>query len=305
MSKHVEPLPQQISAMAVFVRVVEMKSFSAAAAALGVSKSAVSKQLARLESGLGTKLLRRSTRSLSMTQAGEVLYERARQAFASLTHAGGELAELAHEPHGRLRVTAPITYGRHRVLPHVPRFLERYPQIELQLVLLDRPVDLVMEGFDIAIRLVPKLPGDVVARPLGKESYKLVAKPGSFSRKSTLREPADLGKVNCLRYEATPALSTWQFSRRGAVEKVRVNGNAVVNNSDALRHLALEGVGVAVLPAFLADEDIKRRRLVELLPGWQVTPPFAVDAHLVWMPDRYLTPRMRAFVDYMVEAFRG
>lgn len=301
MKKTQAPLPQQISAMAVFARVVESKSFSAAAESLGLSKSAVSKQIARLESELGTRLLRRSTRSLSLTQAGELLYDRASQAFAVLNHAGGELSELAHEPYGKLRITAPVTYGRWRVVPRLPQFLKRYPRIELQLVLLDRPVDMISEGFDIAIRLVPKLPGDLIARPLGTESYKLVAHPALFTKGSVPREPADLVKVNCLRYEAGASLSTWQFTRKTSVAKVRVTGNVVVNSSDALRELALQAAGVAVLPSFMADDEIKRNRLVELLRGWVVTPPFATDAHIVWHPDRYLTPKARAFVDYMIE----
>jgi DNA-binding transcriptional LysR family regulator len=301
MKKPQAPSPQQISAMAVFARVVESKSFSAAAESLGLSKSAVSKQIARLESDLGTRLMRRSTRSLSVTQAGELLYERASQAFAVLNHAGGELSELAHEPHGKLCVTAPVTYGRWRVIPRLPQFSKRYPRIDLQLVLLDRPVDMTAEGFDIAIRLVPKLPGDLIARPLGKESYKLVAHPALFAKGSVPREPADLLKVNCLRYEANTSLSTWQFTRKTSVSKVQVTGNIVVNSSDALRELALQSAGVAVLPTFMADDEIKRNRLVELLRGWAVTPPFATDAHILWHPDRYLTPKARAFVDYMIE----
>jgi DNA-binding transcriptional LysR family regulator len=300
MKKPSAPMPQQISAMAVFVRVVESNSFSAAAEILGVSKSAVSKQVARLETELGTRLLRRTTRSLSTTQAGELLYERASQAFALLNHAGGALSELAQEPHGKLRVTAPVTYGRWRVIPRLPQFLKRYPRVEVQLVLLDRPVDLAAEGFDIAIRLVPKLPGDLIARPLGTETYKLVASPGFFARNSTPRQPSDLQKVNCLRYEASTSVSTWHFSRATDNVKVHVTGNVVVNNSDALRELAVHGAGVTVLPSFLADDEIKRNRLVELLRGWQVAPPFAANAHIVWLPDRYMTPKARAFVDYMV-----
>lgn len=295
------PLPHQMSAIAVFARVVDAKSFSAAAETLGLSKSAVSKQVARLEAELGAKLLRRTTRSISVTQAGEVLYDRAREAFGLLEHAGGELSELAQEPSGRLRVTAPVTYGRTRIVPRLPAFLKRYPLVELQLVLLDRPVDLASEGFDIAIRLVPKIPGDLIARPLGQARYRLVAKPGLFSRGTSPKDPSDLRRVNCLRYEATEALSTWQFVRHGTTTKVRVTGNVVVNNSDALRELAVQGMGVAVLPDFVADADLKRGRLEEVLSGWRVTPPFAADAHIVWLPDRYLTPKMRAFIDFLVE----
>ncbi|HVY81414.1 MAG TPA: LysR substrate-binding domain-containing protein [Steroidobacteraceae bacterium] len=296
------PAPHQLYAMVVFARVVEARSFSAAAERLGLSKSAISKQIKRLESDLGASLLRRTTRSLSVTHAGELLYERASQAIALFEQASGKLSEQSHQPHGKLRVTAPVTYGRVCVVPRLTAFLQRYPRIELQLVLLDRPVDLAAEGFDLAIRLVPKLPGDVIARPLGRSGYTLVAKPGLFTRRTQPREPSDLKHVNCLRYEATERLSIWQFTREGTTANVRVTGNMVVNNSEALRELALQGIGVAVLPDFLAESEIKRGRLERLLSGWHVTPPFATDAHIVWLPDRYRTPAMQAFVDFMIGA---
>jgi DNA-binding transcriptional LysR family regulator len=285
--------------MATFARVVEAKSFSAAAERLGVTKSAVSKQVARLEASLGTRLLRRTTRSLSLTQAGELLYERAAQALALLRLAGGELSELSQEPRGKLRVTAPVTYGRLRIVPRLREFLVRHPHIELQLVLLDRPVDLAAEGFDLAVRLVPKLPADVIARPLETAQYKVVAKAGYFRRAAAPKLPNDLKDVNCLRYEATEALSIWQFTGPSGAAKVRINGNVAVNNSEALRELALQGAGVAVLPHFLVDADLQRGSLEEVLRGWRVKPPFAPDAHIIWLPDRHLTPKMRAFIDFL------
>jgi DNA-binding transcriptional LysR family regulator len=292
-------IPQQVSAMAAFASVVEARSFSAAAERLGITKSAVSKQVARLEASLGTRLLRRTTRSLSLTQAGEVLYERAAQALALLQLAGGELSELVHEPRGKLRVTAPITYGRLRIVPRLREFVARHPNIQLQLVLLDRPVDLAAEGFDLAIRLVPKLPADVIARPLETAQYKLVSKPGYFTRAKAPKSPTDLKHVNCLRYEATETLSTWQFASAHGTAKVRIAGNLTVNNSEALRELTLQGAGVAVLPDFVIDADLRRGRLEELLHGWHVKPPFAPDAHIVWLPDRHMTPKMRAFIDFV------
>jgi DNA-binding transcriptional LysR family regulator len=294
-----DKLPQQAAAMVVFARVVEMKSFSRAAQALELSKSAVSKQVARLESLVGARLLRRTTRSLSLTQAGEALYERAEQAIALVAQATGALSDFAQEPRGRVRITAPITYGRLRVVPRLEDFLARYPNIELQVVLLDRPVDLAAEGFDFAIRLTPKLPADAVARPLGRESYTLVAKSGYFKRRSAPREPADLQHVNCLRYETTDALSTWHFAGPGGNLKVRVTGNMVVNNSESLHELVLRGVGVAVLPSWVADADLRRGRLEEVLAAWRVKPPFATDVHLVWLPDRHLTVAMRSLIDFM------
>jgi DNA-binding transcriptional LysR family regulator len=295
----IDNLPQQAAAMVAFTRVVEMKSFSAAAEVLGLSKSAVSKQVARLESLVGARLLRRTTRSLSLTQAGEVMYERAAQAVALLTQASGALSELTREPRGRVRITAPVTYGRLRVLPRLQDFLARYPNIEVQLVLLDRAVDLAAEGFDFAIRLTPKLPADVVARPLGKESYTLVAKSGYFERRSAPQQPADLQHVNCLLYEMTDALSTWHLVGPSGNVKVRVSGNMAVNSSESLHQLVLRGVGVAVLPSWVADSDLRRGRLEQVLPGWRVKAPFATDVHLVWLPNRHLTVGMRSFIDFM------
>jgi DNA-binding transcriptional LysR family regulator len=294
-----------MAAMAVFARVVERKSFSGAAQALGLSKSAVSKQIAKLEALAGARLLRRTTRSLSLTQAGEVLYERASQAVALVSHAAGELSSFSEQPRGVIRVTAPVTFGRLRLVPRLKEFLARHPQVQIHLVLLDRPVDLAAEGFDLAVRLTPKLPAGVIARSIGGTQYKLVAKAGYFSKGAAPRSASDLARVNCLRYENTDALSTWQLSGPDGNVKVRVSGNLAVNNSESLRELVLAGLGVAVLPGFVVDGDLRTGRLEEVLRGWRVNPPFATDAHIVWLPDRQLTPRMRAFIDFLVSAQRS
>lgn len=303
MSDH---LPEQMAGIAVFACVVEARSFTGAARMLGTSKSAVSKQIARLETLLDVQLLRRTTRSLSPTAAGQTLYDRTAEAIALCRSAGGEVASLLRRPMGLLRVTAPMTLGRLVVAPALPAFLEAYPEMRVQLVLLDRSVDLAEEGFDIAIRTTRELPAGAVARPLGSTAYLLCAAPGYLARVAAPASPEDLAALNCLRYGEGETHQLWRFDAGNGSDNdgprgVRVNGNLLVNSSESLRDAVRQGLGVALLPDFVVDEDLRRGTIVRLLPGWTVRPPFGPTISAVWLPDRHLPPKMRVFVDFMVE----
>lgn len=301
MSDH---LPEQMAGIAVFACVVEARSFTGAARMLGTSKSAVSKQIARLETLLDVQLLRRTTRSLSPTAAGQTLYDRTAEAIALCRSAGGEVASLLQRPMGLLRVTAPMTLGRLVVAPALPAFLEAYPELRVQLVLLDRSVDLAEEGFDIAIRTTRELPAGAVARPLGSTAYLLCAAPGYLGRVAAPASPEDLATLNCLRYGEGETHQLWRFDGADGprdVRAVRVSGNLLVNSSESLRDAVRQGLGVALLPDFVVDEDLRQGRIVRLLPDWTVRPPFGPTISAVWLPDRHLPPKMRVFVDFMVE----
>jgi DNA-binding transcriptional LysR family regulator len=300
-----ERLTERMAGMAVFSQIVESGTFSAAARSLGLTKSAVSKQVARLEALVGVQLLRRTTRSLSLTEAGRAFYDRASHAVALCREAQVAVSEHTGQPAGLLRVTAPVTFGRSRVLPLMPKFLRRHPGVRLQLVLLDRPVDLAEEGFDIAVRLTQRLSGDLVARELGSFTYVLCASPGYFTGASRPETPADLAHLNCLRYGEGETRSVWRFHGRKGSHRVRVSGTLLVNNSEALHAAVREKVGLALLPDYLVADDLRSGRLERVLPRWTPSAPFGTKISAVWLRDRHPPPALRVFVDYLLEQLTG
>jgi DNA-binding transcriptional LysR family regulator len=300
-------IPEQMAGMAVFAKVVELQGFSAAARSLGITKSAVSKQLARLEQLLGSRLLHRSTRSLSMTEAGEALYARAVQAVALCTDAGDALALLGEQAggavRGTLRLTAPLSYGKQCIAPLLPALLARHPELKLRLLLLDREVDLAEEGLDLAIRVTRRLPPGLVARRLGGFDYVLCAAPGLLKRGRRPARPAELAALSCLGYDEHAGGAHWVFDAAdgSGSERVKGSGPLQVNNSEALRDAVLQGLGAALLPDYLVRDDLAAGRLKRLLPGWTPRPPFGNQAYAVWLPERRLTPKVRACVDFLLE----
>ncbi|SDF12335.1 transcriptional regulator, LysR family [Massilia sp. PDC64] len=289
-------LTERMACMAVFARVVDMGGFSAAARSLGLTKSAVSKQVARLETLCGAQLLRRTTRSISLTEAGQVMVERAREAVALCEGAGREIDSLHGDAAGTVRMSAPVTFGQRCIVPLLPELLAAHPRLDVQLVLLDRPVDLAQEGYDLAIRLTRSLPGDVVARRLLTTRYLLCA---AAHAAPVLAHPRDLAGVVCLRYGEGEHARAWHFRRAGEEEAVAVRGNVAVNNSESLRALMLAGGGVALLPDYVVAEDVEAGRAVELLPGWEPRPVFGHQAFAIWLPHRYQPTRVRVVLDFL------
>ena len=292
-------LPEQLAMAAVFVRVVDAGGFTAASRSLGMTKSAVSKQVARLESRLGTQLLRRTTRSMGMTEAGQRYYEGVASALALMRDAEGALGDLEPGPTGLLRVTAPLSFGRRCVEPHLPELLRLHPGLQLQLVLLDRPVDLAEEGFDLAVRIGTPLPTGAVARKLTEFRYRLCGAAQAFPPRRRPREPEGLAEQACLRYGDGETSSVWEFSGAAGLRRVRVDGPLRVNSSESLLAMVLAGLGVALLPDFLVADDLRAGRLVELLPGWTPRPPFGTTVHLLRLPSRFTPAKVRAFTDFL------
>ncbi|MDR2839242.1 MAG: LysR family transcriptional regulator [Azonexus sp.] len=256
-----------LSDLAVFVRVVETRGFSAAARTLGLTKSAVSKRLNRLERHLGLRLLQRTTRAMSLTEAGRLLHAQAAPGIALLDGAAQMAAGLVDAPRGVLRLTAPVTFGKLCLAPLLPEFLARYPEITVQLTLLDRMVDLVEEGYDLALRLTRAPPELMVAKALLPVRYRLCASP-LYLKGREIAAPADLTAHNCLSYGLSEFSNEWRFQRAGEEKKARVSGNALVNNSEVARDLLLAGLGIGLLPAYAVDQEIAAGRLLPLLPAW-------------------------------------
>jgi DNA-binding transcriptional LysR family regulator len=299
----INPL-DHLSDLAIFVRVVDTRGFSAAARAMGLTKSAVSKRINRLEKQLGLRLLQRTTRAMSLTEAGRVLYERAAQGVALLDESARLAAGLVDAPRGTLRVTASVTFGKRCLAPLIPEFLARYPEIELQLTLLDRFVDLVEEGYDVALRLTRTPPEQVVAKALMPVRYRLCAAV-DYLKGQEIKTPADLAGYNCLHYGLREFGNEWRFERGDGREnetaRVRVKSNVVVNNSEVVRDLLLAGMGIGLVWNYAVDREIADGRLVPLLPEWSPVGPFGQTAYALWLPQSHLPPKIRVFVDFLAE----
>ncbi|MGY2293016.1 LysR family transcriptional regulator [Pseudomonas sp. SDO528_S397] len=292
-------------AMTVYVKVVETGSLTAAAQACGISTTMVGNHLRALEERLGVSLLKRTTRKQSLTEFGSIYYQRCLEVLGLVTYSE-QLAAQANSdvPKGLLRITAPPAFGAERLAPALSEFSRRYPEIQLYVVLSNQSMDLIDSGFDVAIRLGESLPTSLIARPLQDYTMTLCAAPAYLARRGTPQVPADLQHHDCLAF-AYPSSDDWRHADKlwrlsgpeGEVE-VAVSGPMTVNSSQALHRAARAGMGIVMLPEALVGDDLQAGTLVALLPGYQ--PPFR-PMHLLYAQDRYRLPKLRAFVDFVME----
>ena len=294
---------EDLSAMAVFARVVEMESFSGAARALGLSKSAVSKRVGRLEDRMGLRLLNRTTRRLSLTEAGAAFYQGCRRVVAEAEAAERAVTRLASAPRGRLKVNAPMSFGVRHLAPALPDFMARYPELNVDLTLNDRVVDLVEEGFDLAIRIAPLAESSLIARRLAPNRLVLCAAPSYLAAHGAPRAVEDLKGHECLLYSYQAAGDVWRLCGPGGERRLAVTGRLRINNGDALLAAALGGLGVALLPCFICGQDLRAGRLIQVLPAWSGPADTAIAA--VYPASRNLSPKVRVFVDFLTERFSG
>jgi DNA-binding transcriptional LysR family regulator len=293
---------EPIADAAVFVRVVDAGGFTAAAQALGLSKGAVSKYVGRLEARLGTRLLHRTTRRLSLTEAGERFYRRAQAALAELADAELEAAEHGATPRGHLRVSAPTFYGAEILGRRLREFRSRYPAISLELVLDNRLVNLVEERFDVAVRLSAPRDSSLVMRRLAEIPVVACASPGYLERHGRPVAPADLASHECLLYLLSPRPREWTFlDAGGAPYGVEVQGSFATNDDHTLRRAALDGHGILRMPKIFVQAALERGELVQLWPDDACR---KVTLAAVY-PSRQALPRkVRAFVDFVAEIAR-
>ncbi len=291
----------KLSDIAVFVAVVESGSFTAAAKKLEQSKAAASKTLTKLEKRLGARLLNRTTRRLSLTEAGAALYNRVGNAMADIDAAESEVMDLSGKPRGRLRVTAPIYFGTVHLMPVVCEFLRQYPDIELELDLDNKIVDLVEKQIDVAIRITTLIDSSLVARRLADVRLLTVASPDYLKRRGTPKKPDDLKDHTGLHYALLRAPNEWYFQRDGEAINVRVPGQLRCNSDDALKHAALEGLGITRFPEVFIAGEIAEGRLVRLLEDYE-PPPSSLCA--VFPTRANLPSKVRVFVDCLAHHFR-
>ncbi|MER8369057.1 LysR family transcriptional regulator [Mesorhizobium sp. M1348] len=287
----------------VFVRVVEAGSFSAAARALRMTPSAVSKLIARLEARLGARLVSRSTRKLQLTPEGAAFFDSGVRILADMAAAEREAAAGA-APRGRLRINSYVPFGQHRLIPLLPRFLERYPEISVDLVLTDDVIDLMEERADVAIRAGPLGESRLVARKLGQSRVVVVAAPSYLEARGTPKTPADLDRHNRMGFRFVRHLEGWPFiDAAGKPTTLSIIGNTLVSDGEAMRLVALSGAGIARLARWHVEADIAAGRLLPLLE--EFNPGDEELTHAVYVGQgKHLPARVRAFLDFLVETVR-
>jgi DNA-binding transcriptional LysR family regulator len=290
----------QSSEMAVFVTVVREAGFSAAARVLHLTPSAVSKQITRLEDRLGVRLLNRTTRRFSMTDEGEAYYQRAVSILADIAETEAMISNRGGAPRGILRLSCSTTFGRLQVVPLLPEFLGRFPEMKLQLSLTDTIVDLVQEGIDVAIRIAELSDSSLVARRLGIDRRIVCAAPSYVKKYGLPKNPEELRNHNCLILNTAQALNDWEFSLGGETRKIHVDGPFEANSGIAVHAATLSGLGIAQLASYVAVPDLKAGRLISCLDEFVVSqrPIYAVYPHR-----RHLSPKVREFVNFLVERF--
>jgi DNA-binding transcriptional LysR family regulator len=292
-----------LSDIITLVRVVESGSFVQAAQGLGVTPSAVSKSVSRLEERLGVRLLNRTTRSLSLTDAGNSFFMRCRDLVGQLREAEDEVAATSQRPRGRLRVDMPHALARDFVIPALPRFLAQYPEITLQISLNDRIVDIVDEGIDIAVRVGRLTDSRLIGRQLWVPEVVLVASPDYLSRAGTPLDPEELKQHSCVRFfnPNTGVAIDWILHREGVRREVSVTGQLMFNSIEAVLTAAIAGAGVALAPAYLADRALGAGQLTRVLPEWSFDDPRPVSA--LYVKGRHPSPKIQVFVEFLVTLF--
>ena len=288
----------RLSQITMFNAVVERQSFTAAARALGVSASAVSKQVSQLENELGARLINRTTRSLSLTEVGSAYYEQTKDIVSALDQAEATVTELTGKPRGLLKVHIPVGFGQVHLSRILPGFLERYPEITLDVTVLESHVDLVETGLDVAVRIGGRQDSSLIRRRLAPNRRLLCASPAYLEAHGTPETPDDLTHHNCLTHSPEGPHGEWLFTDGGHEHAVRLRGTVRTNSFAVLRDAALAGAGIVRLAGYLVGEDLRAGRLVTVLDEY-----VAQDAEIsvVYPTRRHLSPKVRAFVDYLVE----
>lgn len=296
-----------LATLQLFVDVMRAGSFAAVARARNVATSSVSRAVGALEDEVGAAFFQRGTRRLVPTEAGQVFFERVVPLVRDLEQAREEAADQSGEPRGRLKVTAPVTFAQRTLVPLLPEFAARHPEVGFDLHLTDRKVDLVGEGFDLAVRLGRLADSALVAFRLCDMVYTCCASPAYLERAGTPNAPTDLADRECLRFPVPGVAPRWFFRQGdGEVEEVALRSRFVVTNGQALRELALAGLGVVMLPRWNVSDAIDDGRLVELLPDFEATASdFRIAAWVIYPSRRYLPMKVRAFADFLREKFEG
>ncbi|MEN9659384.1 MAG: hypothetical protein RL571_2849 [Pseudomonadota bacterium] len=286
----------KLSAMQVFTRVVDAGSFVKAADQLDISTSAASRLIAELEAALNTRLLQRSTRKLSLTDAGRSYHARCLQILADVAEAESDLGIESKRPFGLLRINAPVSFGQLQLPPLIAAYQKAYPDVVVEIELSDRSIDLVEEGFDLALRIAGQITDTLVARRLASIRIVTAAAPAYLEQQGTPQTPADLANHNCLVYTNGNRRGEWDFSGPDSDISIKVAGHFRANNGDLLRRAALAGEGIICEPSFLIGEDLASGTLTHILSDYHA-PQLTLFA--VYPSRRHLSTKVRSFIDFL------
>ncbi len=293
----------RLTEMEAFVQVVDHGGFTEAARKMGLSKSAVSKHISALEARLAVRLLNRTTRRVSPTELGLAYYDRARTVLIDAAEAEDMVTAMQATPKGSLRVSAPVSFGISHLSTAVSKFLRAYPEVDMHMVLDDRYVEIVAEGFDLAIRVGVLEDSSLKARRLAETSRRLVAAPSYIQRMGEPRTLDDLHRHELLHYSNLATGNFWRLrAPSGEERQIRVGGRLTVNNGDSLLKAAEMGLGIALLPSFIICDSIQAGRLVEVLTE---RGPDRHGIYAIYPEGRFTQPKLRAFIDFLAEHFRG
>jgi DNA-binding transcriptional LysR family regulator len=287
--------------MTAFVRSVDTGGFSAAARELGLTPSALSKLVTRLEDRLGARLLQRSTRRLHLTPEGEAFYIRSRKILLDIEAAENEVVQAGVLPKGLLRVHCGSAFGMHQLAPAIPRFLSSYPDVKLELTIDDQAPGNLEEGIDLAIRIGALDESSMVARRICNLERVICAAPEYLSRCGTPKNPDELQQHNCLWITSLPVLRRWPFDTEEGIRVVHIDGNVVANNAETVLQLAIAGGGITRLTDVIVGDAIQRGELVPILTDWHHVEP--VPLYATYPSGKNLSPKIRAMVDFLVEQF--
>ena len=291
-----------VAGMRIFVRVVNSGSFSAAGRQLGVVPSSVSRQINELEEDLGARLFHRTTRKLSLTEAGHIYYERAARVIMEVDEARLAVSQLGAAT-GILRVTVPSGIGRELVASAIPAFLEQYPGVRVVLSMTDQIVDMVEGEIDVAIRVGQLRDSSLKVRKIGESRRVVCASPQYLKKAGAPKTPADLEHHNCITWRDHPGHNIWKFRGKDGTSEVRVSGSFFSRSADALTAAAMAGLGLILLPDWNIGIELRQKQLKVVLTDYEAVPKsspvWAVHSHL-----RHVPPKIRAFIDFLVERFR-
>jgi DNA-binding transcriptional LysR family regulator len=287
--------------METFVRVVETGNFSAVARQANTTQSAISKQVQALEADVGVLLLVRSTRSHTLTEAGQLYYQRCRQVLETLEQARVEVHQAEYEVSGLLRVAAPVAFGRIHIVPRLAAFYDRYPKMRIDLQLDDSFVDLVAAGIDVTFRMGELKDSRLIARRIGSVARAVIVSGDYLSRHGTPQTPDDLTRHNCLLYTGIRNFNEWTFhTAKDKLVTVRIGSNFQSNSSEAIRQGVLEGLGICYSPTWIYGRDLREGTVKVILDNYR---PSALPLNVVYQPERRPSIKINSFVNFFTEAF--
>jgi len=285
----------RFTAMKIFVRIIQLGSFTAVALEMGLTQSAVSKKVSALERILGATLLTRSNRQVLLTEVGTNYYEHCISILSELEEAEAQTKEYTLNPKGKLRINVPVSFARMHVIPYLPQFMKAYPEIDIELSCLDRKIDLVGDGFDLVIRIGHLDDSSLVARKLGDSPRVIVASPNYLDTNGEPHNIDELKQHNCFVYTHLSTVNIWHFWHQGKEVCLQVNGSMQSNSGDAIRECVMSGLGVAVLPNWFIQPDLDTGSLVTILDDYVPT-EFPINA--VYPQNNYIPLKVRCFVNY-------